>query len=43
MSIPRAMGGTNKSRNQGLSWRLCRLRTVGFHQLFSPMPLSPTY
>jgi len=43
MSIPRAMGGTNKSRDQGLSWRLCRLRTVAFHQLFSPMPLGPTY
>ncbi len=42
-SIPHAMGGTNKSRDQGLSWRLCRLRTVAFHQLFSPMPLGPTY
>ena len=43
MSIPRAMGGTNKSRDRGFSWRLCRLRTVAFHQLFSPMPLGPTY
>ena len=35
--------GTNRSRDQGISWRLHRLRTMAFHQLFSPMPLGPTY